>query len=129
LFIFILKTFLFEGNDRPDLNARIFRIKLESLLDDLTKKSVLGKVISHIHVIEFQKRGLPHAHILLILADQDKPRNTDDYDNIVKAELPDKNTDPELYEIIKRFNVHGMCGILNKSASCMEKGTILIIII
>jgi len=104
------------------LNARVFRIKLKSLLDDLTEKSVLGKVVSHIHVVEFQKRGLPHAHILLILADQDKLKTTDDYDNIVKAELPDKTLDPELFEIVKKFNIHGMCGNINKSAVCMKKG-------
>jgi len=39
----------------------------------------MGKVIGHIHVIEFQKRGLPHAHILLIMADEDKPQTTEDY--------------------------------------------------
>jgi hypothetical protein len=55
-------------NDRPDIVARVFRLKLKSLLDDLTKKSVLGKVVAHMHVIEFQKRGLPHAHILVCLA-------------------------------------------------------------
>ena len=31
------------------------------------------QVIGDVHVIEFQKRGLPHAHILLILGD-DAPR-------------------------------------------------------
>ncbi len=46
----------------------------------LTKEKIMGKVIGHIHVVEFQKRGLPHAHILLIMADEDKPRTTEDYD-------------------------------------------------
>ena len=74
-------------------------------MDDLVNKAVLGKVISYIYVIEFQKRGLPHCHILLILDENDKPRTTDDYDKIVCAELPDKNKHPILYETISRFNI------------------------
>ncbi|PKY39565.1 hypothetical protein RhiirA4_308615, partial [Rhizophagus irregularis] len=58
--------------DRPDLTARVFHIKLRELLKDLCEKHWLGKVIAYVYVIEFQKRGLPHAHILLILNPEDK---------------------------------------------------------
>ena len=68
-------------------------------MTDITKHHVLGKVVSFSYVIEFQKRGLPHAHILIILDQKDKPRNTSDYDDIVSAELPDKS-DESLYECI-----------------------------
>uniref|UniRef100_A0A182XQ02 Helitron_like_N domain-containing protein n=1 Tax=Anopheles quadriannulatus TaxID=34691 RepID=A0A182XQ02_ANOQN len=47
--------------DRPDLTARVFRLKLKSILDDLSA-GVLGLEIVCIHVIEYHKRGLPHAH-------------------------------------------------------------------
>jgi hypothetical protein len=56
-----------KPQDRPDLCVRVFRLKFGFLMEDLLKKHVLGKVIAQINVIEFQKRGLPHAHILLIL--------------------------------------------------------------
>jgi len=39
-------------------------------------------------VIEFQKRGLPHAHILVILQQSDKPITDDEYDKFVCAEMP-----------------------------------------
>ena len=58
--------------DRPDLTSRVFHIKLQELLKDLCTKQCLGKVIAYVYVVEFQKRGLPHAHILLILAPEDK---------------------------------------------------------
>ena len=49
----------------------MFHIKLASLIEDLlgidNKPGIFGRVIGKIHVIEYQKRGLPHAHILLIL--------------------------------------------------------------
>ena len=88
-------------------------------MTDITKHHVLGKVVSFSYVIEFQKRGLPHAHILIILDQKDKPRNTSDYDDIVSAELPDKS-DESLYECIVKHNIHGPCGEHNINSPCMD---------
>ncbi|GBM78782.1 hypothetical protein AVEN_81955-1 [Araneus ventricosus] len=49
--------------DRPDVVARVFKMKLTELLDGIIKRNLFGHVISYIYVIEFQKRGLPYAHI------------------------------------------------------------------
>ncbi|XP_024156624.1 uncharacterized protein LOC112164604 [Rosa chinensis] len=76
------------AQDRPDLCTRIFRAKFEELKEDVIKKGVLGTVVAHVYVIEFQKRGLPHVHMLLMLNDDDKLNNPDDYDQIVQAEIP-----------------------------------------
>ena len=54
------------ANDRPDLVARVFYLKLQSLLIDL--RSCFGRAVGVMHAVEWQKRGLPHAHILVILA-------------------------------------------------------------
>lgn len=43
-------------NDQPALLARVFRLKLKELLNDVVKKHVLGRVVSYVQVIEFQKR-------------------------------------------------------------------------
>lgn len=59
--------------DRPDLVARVFHLKLQELLRDLTKRHWLGTARAWAWTVEFQKRGLPHAHILLIVAPQDRP--------------------------------------------------------
>jgi hypothetical protein len=104
------------ANDRPDIVARVFRMKLQHLMRDLTVNGVLGRVVADIHVIEFQKRGLPHAHILLILAPEDKPRNANDIDKFVCAELPDKVTHPRLHRIVTSCMLHGPCG-----ERCMER--------
>ena len=53
--------------ERPIIVARVFAGKLKELEDDLYKKHVLGRVVAHVRVTEFQKRGLPHVHILLML--------------------------------------------------------------
>ncbi|PLW21506.1 hypothetical protein PCANC_05019 [Puccinia coronata f. sp. avenae] len=54
-------------SDCPDLVARVFRMKLASLIHDVVKNCCLGTVASYFYTIEFQKRGLPHAHIIIIL--------------------------------------------------------------
>jgi ATP-dependent DNA helicase PIF1 len=40
---------------------------LEELKRRLMKNDILGKVRAYVYVAEFQKRGLPHAHFLLIM--------------------------------------------------------------
>ena len=95
-----------KATDRPDLIVRVFRMKLRELLTDICKNHVLGSPLAHVYTIEFQKLGLPHVHILIILAEHDKPRTPADYDNIVSAEIPDPDLKPRLYSIVKRCIVH-----------------------
>ena len=46
-------------DDRPEILSRIFKIKLESLMDDLNKKHILGKTVScKFHQIVFKNLGL-----------------------------------------------------------------------
>jgi len=82
------------------LTSRVFNMKLNALLKNLLQNGVLGTTVANIHVVEWQKRGLPHSHILIILRNQDEPRDNSEYDRIVCAELPDKSTHPELYNIV-----------------------------
>ena len=85
--------------DHPDLISRVFRQKLNLLMKDLTDHGYLGKVVAHVHVIEFQKRGLPHAHMLLIFENDEKPRDASDYDALVCAEIPDAQKDEFMKEL------------------------------
>ena len=105
-----------KATDHPDLIIRVFRQKLRELLNVILKKHVLGKPIGHVYTIEFQKHGLPHAHILVILVDDFKPRDPSDYDKIVCAELPDPDINPRLHQTVKRCMLHGLCGIAKKAA-------------
>jgi len=52
-------------SDRPDLVTRVFYQKLTALLQDITIVHVLGGCGPKIHVIEWQKMGLPHAHMYI----------------------------------------------------------------
>nr|XP_027098951.1 uncharacterized protein LOC113718236 [Coffea arabica] len=108
--------------DRPDIVARVFHIKLDQFMNDLTHGQHFGKVMAALYTIEFQKRGLPHAHILLFLHPDDKCTTPRDVDRIISAELPDKNTDPIAYEAVLQFMTHGPCGPANTRSPCMENG-------
>ncbi|XP_021744629.1 uncharacterized protein LOC110710611 [Chenopodium quinoa] len=66
--------------DRPDIVARIFRAKVLALKHLIKKKKVFGEVATMIYVIEFQKRGLPHAHFLIILKQDYKIKCPADFD-------------------------------------------------
>jgi hypothetical protein len=111
-----------KPNDRPDIINRVFRLKLNALLKDIRDKGVFGRVIGDIYVVEFQKRGLPHAHILLILHPDDRLRTVDDYDKVVSAQLPDPVQEPELFQLVTTCMMHGPCGVLNRSSPCMKEG-------
>jgi hypothetical protein len=72
-----------------------------------------------VYTIEYQKRGLPHAHILLFLHPDDKHPTPIEIDRIISAEIPNWNKDPQAYTAVKQYMVHGPCGSINPSASCM----------
>ncbi|XP_022020342.1 uncharacterized protein LOC110920437 [Helianthus annuus] len=92
-----IKRFLKDKNinpeDRPDILCRLFKIMLDSMMKDLREKSLFGKASAVVYTIEFQKRGLPHAHIY-----------------------------PDLYTLFSDYMIHGPCGIAKPSCPCMVQG-------
>ena len=110
-------------SDRPDLISRVFHQKLKKLLNDITHNRIFGEITAYVYTIEFQKRGLPHAHILLILDPSCKPNSPDDYDKYVSAEIPNQFLAQELHQIVIQHMIHGTCGEANKNSPCMENGT------
>jgi len=105
--------------DRHDLIARVFKRKLSKMIDVITKYLLFGDTHCWMYSIEWQKRGLPHAHMLVWL--QQKIQATD-IDKVISAELPDTHIDPLLFDIVKRHMIHGPCGNLNNKPPCMSDG-------
>jgi hypothetical protein len=69
---------------------RVFKQRYHNLLGRLRDGSVFGSPSLYImSVIEFQKRGLPHAHIVLrVKGNEHQPLRPDDIDRYISAELP-----------------------------------------
>ncbi|XP_073360641.1 uncharacterized protein [Aegilops tauschii subsp. strangulata] len=109
------------AQDRPDIVARVFFGKLEAMKDMLFKKHILGVVVAYVYVVEFQKRGLPHAHFLLIMDSTYKLIVPEQYDRLISAELPDKHKYPELYAMVVKHMMHRPCGALNPKNVCMQE--------
>ncbi|XP_057250038.1 uncharacterized protein LOC125496641 [Beta vulgaris subsp. vulgaris] len=105
--------------DRPDIIVRVFKMKLDQLVKDLKDRNIFGRVRAVVYTIEFQKRGLPHAHILLFLHRDDKFPDAEAVDKIICAELPNKDENPDLYEIVATHMMHGPCGASNLDSPCM----------
>jgi hypothetical protein len=84
----------------------VFKIKLKELINDIHKKHILGRTIVGIYVVEFQKRGLPHAHILIFFAEDYKPHTVEDVDHMISAELPNSETNKLAHKTVARCMVH-----------------------
>ncbi|CAH1443866.1 unnamed protein product [Lactuca virosa] len=107
--------------DRPDILSRLFKITLDSLIKDLKKKRLLGSVQAVVYTVEFQKRGLPHAHICLFMHSDYKLPTVEHIDRVISAEIPNKDDDPELYSLVSEFMMHGPCGSDNPKCPCMSE--------
>lgn len=108
--------------DRPDLTVRVFNMYKTSLIDELTKDDIFGRPNGYVYTIEFQKRGLPHMHLLLALTPPFRPTSPDQVDTIIKATWPDPEQEPHLFNIVKRSMVHGPCGRWKPDSPCMKEG-------
>ncbi|KAG2197507.1 hypothetical protein INT47_007116 [Mucor saturninus] len=98
-------------SERPDLICRVFDLKLKEIFTDIKDKMIFGKVKGLIHVIEYQKRGLPHAHVVIILAECSKLRTPSDIDKYISAEIPDPVRFPKAFKTITKHMMHTPCNI------------------
>ena len=100
-----------QAHDRPDLIVRIFKLKLKKLMG-LLKNGAFGDLQAWLYSIQYQKRGLPHAHILLWLTKESKI-TPDPIDCVDSAEIPNKDTEPDPHAIVTSHMIHGPCGNSN----------------
>ena len=82
----------------------------------LTKGHIFGEDKCYMYTIEWQKRGLPYAHILIWL---NKKLHAD---KIITAELLYNQIDYDLSNIVKTQMIHGPCGVFNPKAPCILDG-------
>ena len=100
-----IKERLRPGQDFSDIPCdviRVFKQKL-SLLEQCLKTLFpsAGRLLYLIHSVEFQKRGLPHAHILCKF--EHDCIHPIDIDHIISAEIP---TNPSDEELVRKLMLH-----------------------
>jgi hypothetical protein len=96
-------------------------MKLNILMDDIKKRKFFGLVNAVVYTIEFQKRGLPHAHIIVWL--KKGPWDAAMVDTFIFAQLPNPQIDPIGYEAVSSFMIHGPCGPQVTYSPSMIDGT------
>ena len=88
--------------DIPVVVCRVFKQKLSRLMSLFrTMFPNAGRLLYSIQRVEFQKRGLPHAHILLKYSKDCV--SADDIDRVISARIPEAADDAE---IVRRFMIH-----------------------
>ncbi len=120
----ILDSFLPGQNytDRPDLCNRVFRMKHKVLMTHLKEDQPFGRVAADVSVIEFQKRGLVHAHIILFLEDESKfaLENPENVDKVISAGIPFEADDVLRVSVVEHL-IHRPCTD-NTNERCIRNG-------
>ena len=114
-----IKAALLPGQssaDRPDLVNCVFCLKVQELMDDIHKQGVLRRAVAHVWTTEFQKRGLPHVHLIIFLYPDSKLSTAEEIDSLLSADFPDEDEQHELFELVKQFMVHTPCDAPNSNA-------------
>ncbi|KAM0879429.1 hypothetical protein ACQ4PT_034241 [Festuca glaucescens] len=112
-----------KPHNRADITVRVYHMKLQEYLTAIRRGEAFGKTVAVLHTVEFQKRGLPHAHILVW---QDKEKRGEVtpalIDSFISSEIPDPVEDPLGYALVAEFMMHGPCGEDNPKCPCMKDG-------
>jgi hypothetical protein len=98
-----------------DIVERVFMLKLRGLIRDIVEDQIFGPVRAYVYRVEWQARGLPHVHMLIIL--EHKILSERHIDSFISAEMPDAAADPELFELVTHHMLHPRCD-LNLSCGC-----------
>lgn len=61
--------------------------------------------------------------MLIILDMHDKLNTPEEYDTIVRAEIPHIENEPELYNVVVHHMIHGQCAQINPRTPCMKHGS------
>lgn len=108
------------ATDGPDLCCRVFKIKLSQIMAELKSGKVFGEYHFHLSCIEYQKRGLPHAHVCIKFKGNG-PNTPQLIDSWIWAQLPSETiAQGALRENVIKYMVHRPCGSDNPNSVCME---------
>ena len=109
-------------NLNPVIVAKHFKYRVKTFVRQvlLANANPVGKIIYHALRIKFQIRGSPHLHALIWTSDC--PELTSDTKDVyidyidwhLQAYLPKKQTEPQLYDLVKTYPMH------NHSKTCRK---------
>jgi len=114
--------------DRPEIVVHVWHAQLQAFLHNLRNgKYLSGKPTYMMYVIEYQHRGLPHAHIVCQLegAATDAAGQKEWVDKHIQARFPPSGTDEPYSSEILKHETHKCADAVN---GCLDKNGIIILI-
>ena len=99
-------------NKNPVLVVRHFQYRVELFFKTIILDGPLGKTNYYAIRVEFQVRGSPHVHsfIWILNAPKLSKFNIEEYtnwvDTIIRTDLPDPTSEPDLHELVKTYQIH-----------------------
>ena len=128
-----------QAADIPDIVNRAFKARLSNAMSQIRKH--FGKVAYSIKVTEFQKRGLPHIHMVLRLGISPHHDCSTDFktnhlcdhgtepgipfhklSQVISAEIPLEEDDPELRQLVLTYNQHPRSHLTSQRSRCNKDG-------
>jgi hypothetical protein len=82
---------------------------------------LLGEALAYIYNVEYQKCGLPHIHLVVLLHPNACLSTPKHVNRFISTEFPEENDQPDLHNIIKTHMVHGPCSIAHYSPCLNHK--------
>lgn len=96
--------------DRPDLVDIVFHAKLNALVHNLRNGKYFGnkKTVYILYVIEYQNRGLPHAHIVCRVEDidDDEESKLEWIRKYIQARYPDGYHDVQIRDNFSEYMIN-----------------------
>ena len=94
----------------PVLVVRHFQFRVEVFYKEIILDGPLGKTNYYVIRVEFQVRGSPHIHSFIWIVNSPTLYTIDSYiewlDKMISAELPNVAEEPELFELVKTYQLH-----------------------
>ena len=89
--------------------ARHFQYKVEVFFKEIILDGPLGKTKYYAIRIEFQKKDSPHVHSFIWIFNapniEDEAAYIEFIEKTINAQLPDHLSDPELFELVKNYQL------------------------
>ena len=116
-------------NNNHVLVARHFQYKVELFFSEIILDGPMGKTKYYAICIEFQERGSQHFHSFIWIFNAPNIQNEADYiefiEKTINAQLPNHLNNPELFELVKTYQVHAHPRTYwkyNKNECCFSYG-------
>ncbi len=76
--------------NRPDIIVRVFRVRLKRLIHLIYIGTAFGPCRAYIYTVKYQKRGLPHTHIIIFIYAGHAFSKPEHINNLIRVKLLDR---------------------------------------